>query len=198
MFQSITDRVLADVRLNASAYKFPPSQVLKCNGEPIFRSQQARNLACLFDLSPDVICWTCLPLLVQFGDGCHTPDFAVQRPDGDFLVDVQTPPEWVVKAAESDGWLYDCTTYRLDDNHALIANAVDLLPYAHYSMVSLADRLRVLSALDDVGPLALKHCVQLIRNSSEPMAAITALYFSGEIKFDLSERINPDTRVSRN
>ncbi len=47
MFQSITDRLLKDVRLNASAYKFPPTQVLKCRGEPLFRSQQARDLACL-------------------------------------------------------------------------------------------------------------------------------------------------------
>jgi len=197
MFHSIADQLLADARLNAATRTFPPSQVLKCRGEAIFRSQRARNLGCLFDLDPDVLAWTCLPILLRLGDGYHIVDFAVQRHDGDFLVDAVTPQDWAVKAAESEGWRYDCSSYRLDDNHALIANAVDLLPYAHNSMVSLADRLRVLSALDDDGPLALKHCVQLIRNSSEPMAAIAALYFSGEIRFDLTERINPDTRVSR-
>ncbi|GAA5665788.1 hypothetical protein Brsp07_04294 [Brucella sp. NBRC 14130] len=197
MFQSITDRLLKDVRLNASAYKFQPSQVLKCRGEPLFRSQQARDLACLFDLSPNVIAWTCLPLLVRFGDGYHIPDFAVQRSDGDYLVDATPPPGWAITAAEADGWLYDRASYQHDNNAVLIANAVDLLPYARTSTVSLSDRVRLLTVLDDDGPLPLKHCFQLIRNSSEPMAAIAALYFSGEIVFDLTERIAPETRVSR-
>ncbi|QPA25596.1 hypothetical protein IR196_05740 [Brucella anthropi] len=197
MFQSITDRLLKDVRLNASAYKFPPSQVLKCRGEPLFRSQQARDLACLFDLSPNVIAWTCLPLLVRFGDGYHIPDFAIQRNDGDYLVDAARTPEWAIEAAETDGWHYDCVSYKHDDNAVLIANAIDLLPYARTSTVSLSDRLRLLTVLDDDGPLPLKHCVQLLRNTGEPMATIAALYFSGEIVFDLTKRIDPNTRISR-
>lgn len=197
MFQSITDRLLADVRLNASAYKFPPSQVLKCHGEPLFRSQQARNLACLFDLSPNVVSWTCLPVLLRFGDGFHIPDFAVQRNDGDYLVDAARTPEWALTAAETDGWLYDCISYKQDDKAEVIANAVDLIPYARASTVSLADRLRLLTALDEDGPLPLKYCIQLVRGSADPLGAIAALYFSGEIVFDLTERIAPETRVSR-
>ncbi len=197
MFQSIADRLLKDVRLNASAYKFPPSQVLQCRGEPLFRSQQARNLACLFDLSPNVIAWTCLPLLVRFGDGYHIPDFAVQRSDGDYLVDATPPQDWAITAAEADGWLYDCASYKQEDKAEVIANAVDLLPYARASTVSLADRLRLLTALDEDGPLALKHCIQLVLGSADPMSAIATLYFSGEISFDLTERISPETRVSR-
>lgn len=197
MFQSIIDRLLKDVRLNASAYKFSPPQVLKCRGEPLFRSQQARNLACLFDLSPNVIAWTCLPLLVRFGDCYHIPDFAIQRNDGDYLVDATPSPDWAITAAETDGWLYDCTSYKHDDNAVLIANAIDLLPYAGTSTVSLSDRVRLLTVLDDDGPLPLKHCVQILRNTGEPMAAIAALYFSGEIVFDLTKRIDPNTRISR-
>lgn len=197
MFQSITDRLLADVRLNASGYKFPPSQVLKCHGEPLFRSQQARNLACLFDLDPNVHAWACLPVLLRFGDGYHVPDFAIQRNDGDYLVDATSLPDWVIKAAETDGWHYDCVSYKHDDKAEVIANAVDLLPYALRSTVSLADRLRLLTALDDDGPLPLKYCIQLVRGTADPMSAIATLYFSGEISFDLTERISPETRVSR-
>lgn len=197
MFHSIADQLLADARLKASTHAFPPSQVLKCRGEALFRSQRARNLACLFDLDPNVHAWTCLPVLLRLGDGYHIVDFAVQRQDGDFLVDVQTPPEWAIKAAGSEGWSYDCISYKPDDNHALIANAVDLLPYASGSVVSLSDRLRLLTALDDDGPLSLKHCCQLVRGTADPMATIATLYFSGEISFDLTERINPETRVFR-
>lgn len=196
MFHSIADQRLADARLNASTRTFPPSQVLKCRGRP-FRSQRTRNLACLFDLDPNVHAWTCLPVLLRFGDGYHVPDFAVRRSDGDYLVDTTPPPEWAIKAAESEGWSYDCVSYKPDDNHAFIANAADLLPYAQNSTISLSDRVRLLAALDDDGPLALKHCIQLVRGTADPMSAIATLYFSGEISFDLTERISPETRVSR-
>lgn len=197
MFHSIADQLLADARLNAATRTFPPSQVLKCRGEAIFRSQRARNLACLFDLDPNVHAWACLPVLLRFGDGYHIPDFAVHRSDGDYLVDTTSPPDWAIAAAETDGWLYDCVSYKQDDKAEGIANAVDLLPYALTSTVSLADRLRLLTALDEDGPLPLKYCIQLVRGTADPMSAIAALYFSGEISFDLTERISPETRVSR-
>ncbi len=196
MFHSIND-VLADAHLRAASNLFAPSVVLKCRGRALFRSQKARNLACYFDLIPDVLAWSCLPFLLGSTETFHIPDFAVQRVDGDYLVDVHDTPEWALAAAEDEGWLYDCASYQHDNNAVLIANAVDLLPYARTSTVSLSDRVRLLTVLDDDGPLPLKHCFQLIRNSSEPMAAIAALYFSGEIVFDLTERIAPETRVSR-
>ena len=176
MFHSIND-VLADAHLRAASNLFAPSVVLKCRGRALFRSQKARNLACYFDLIPDVLAWSCLPFLIGSTETFHIPDFAVQRVDGDYLVDVHDTPEWAIE-------------------QTIIFNAVDLVPFAS-STVSLGDRLRLLSALDDDGPLPLKHCCQLVRNSNEPMSALAALYFSGEVSFDLNERISPETRVSR-
>lgn len=194
MFHSIND-VLADAHLRAASNSFAPSVVLKCKGPALFRSQKARNLACYFDLSPDVLIWSCMPILFGSTQTFHIPDFAVQRADGDYLVDVHDTPEWALAAAEDEGWLYDQHTYKMIEQ-TIIFNAVDLVPFAS-STVSLGDRLRLLSALDDDGPLPLKHCCQLVRNASEPMSALAALYFSGEVSFDLSERISPETRVSR-
>ncbi|MDG4870156.1 hypothetical protein P8631_19370, partial [Guyparkeria sp. 1SP6A2] len=59
------------------------------------------------------------------------------------------------------------------------------------------DRLRLLTALDKDGSLPLKYCIQLVRGTADPMSTIATLYFSGEISFDLTERISPETRVSR-
>lgn len=84
MFHSIND-VLADAHLRAASNSFAPSVVLKCKGPALFRSQKARNLACYFDLSPDVLIWSCMPILFGSTQTFHIPDFAVQRVDGDYL-----------------------------------------------------------------------------------------------------------------
>ncbi|WP_143850966.1 hypothetical protein [Brucella thiophenivorans] len=194
MFRSNND-ILSEAKLRAASNSFAPSVVLKCKGLALFRSQRARNLACYFDLSPDVVIWTCMPVLLGSTQAFHIPDFAVQRVDGDYLVDIQNTPDWALKSAEAEGWVYDERTYRMIEQ-SIISNAVDLLPFAS-STVSLGDRLRLLSVLDDDGPLPLKHCCELVRNTNEPMSALAALYFSGEISFDLTERISPETRVSR-
>lgn len=186
MFQLVSDQRLADAKLHASAH------TLKCHGEPLFRSQHARNVACAFDLDTNVLAWSCLPVVLQLGHNYHIPDFAITREDRDYLADAISPPDWVVHKSKDNGWLYPCNFY----NDTFIANAVDLLPFAN-ATITLSDRLRILSALEEHGPLALKYCCQMVRNSSEPMAAVAALYFSHEIIFDLAERIDPETRVSR-
>lgn len=192
MFQLVSDQRLAHAKLQASAHTFHPNHTVKCHGKPLFRSQQARNLACAFDLDTNVLAWSCLPVALHFDGNYHIPDFAITHEDGDYLIDAMPPPDWVLHKTKDDRWLYNCNFY----NDAFIANAVDLLPFAN-ATITLNDRLRILTALEDHGTLALKYCCQIVRNSSDPVAALAALYFSHEIIFDLTERIDPETRVSR-
>jgi hypothetical protein len=44
----------------ASPHFFYPLATIKCVGSPIFRSQDTRDFACLLDLDPDVLSWTCV------------------------------------------------------------------------------------------------------------------------------------------
>jgi hypothetical protein len=82
----IQDDPVASAR--AAAYSgFRPRGTVRCLGEPLFRSQTARNLGCLLDLDVDVISWTCLPLALKEGRAAHVPDFLVDRGAGTTIED---------------------------------------------------------------------------------------------------------------
>jgi hypothetical protein len=195
--------LLSRTRDSASRLSFSPRGSVRCDGPPLFRTQAARDLACLLDVDPDVEAWTCLPTALDHAAGTHVPDFAVTRSAGTVLMDAVPldaeilPPAWVSTAAEHAGYGYERHAevdlregFRLD-------NARDLLRYASYR-VTLGDRVRLLTLLEEQGPMPLAVCMQVIRDSRDAIAVIAAMALRRFVGIDLDEaRIGPETRVSR-
>ncbi|MBO1905320.1 hypothetical protein KHP60_09605 [Microvirga sp. 3-52] len=195
--------LLAHIRESASCLSFHPRGTVRCRGLPLFRNQAARDLACLFDVDPDVGSWTCLPTILAYGTGMHVPDFAVERSTGTILVDAvppdakSSPPDWVSGVARDLGYRYEA--YGACDLHGgfRLGNARDLLRYANYR-ISLGDRVRLLTLLDEQGPMPLSVCMQVIRDGRDPIGVIAAMALRRFVEMDLDDgRIGPETRVSR-
>ena len=195
--------LLARMREGASALLFHPRGTVRCRGVPLFRNQAARNLGCLLDVDPDVASWTCLPTVLAYDTGMHVPDFAVERSDGTALVDVvlpdpkSPPPDWVPDVASDLGYRYEafgeCDLYE----GFRLGNARDLLRYANYR-ISLGDRVRLLTLLEEQGPMPLSVCMQVIRDGRDPIGVIAAMALRRFVEMDLDDgRIGPETRVSR-
>ena len=195
--------LLARIREGASALAFHPRGTVRCRGVPLFRNQAARDLGCLLDVDLSVMSWTCLPTVLAYGTGMHVPDFAVERSTETALVDAipldakSPPPDWVSDVARDLGYRYEAFTacdlragFRLD-------NARDLLRYANYR-ISLGDRVRLLTLLEEQGPMPLSVCMQVIRDGRDPIGVIAAMALRRFVEMDLDDgRIGPETRVSR-
>jgi hypothetical protein len=195
--------VLARIREETSAFPFSPRGTVRCEGRPMFRHPAARDFGCLLDVDPSVISWTCLPMILHHAQGVHVPDFAVTRRSGAALINVlppnreAAPPPWVPEAALAANRGYELITdadfpegFRLD-------NARDLLRYANYH-VTLGDRVRLLTLLEEQGPMPLAACMRVIRDGRDPIGTIAAMALRRFVEIDLDEaRIGPETRVSR-
>lgn len=199
---SASTRLLTRIRNDASALSFTPRGAVRCIGVPMFRTSVARDVGCLFDLDPSVISWTCLPLVLSRRNQRHVPDFAVTRATGTRVVEAisaseqAVPPQWASDAAERLGYGYEVHHEADLRGDVRLENARDLLRYASYR-VSLGDRLRVLTLLDEHGPMPLSACLQAIRHGHDAIGVIAALVLRRFIEIDLDEaRIGPDTRVS--
>jgi hypothetical protein len=195
--------LLAQMRESASCLFFHPRGTVRCRGVPLFRNQAARDLGCLLDVDPDVASWTCLPTVLAYGTGMHVPDFAVERSTGTVLVDAapldskSPPPDWIPDIARGLGYRYEA--FSACDLHEgfRLGNARDLLRYANHH-VSLGDRVRLLTLLEDQGPMPLAACMQVIRDGRDPIGTIAAMALRRFVDIDLDEaRIGPETRVSR-
>lgn len=187
----------------AHFYYSEPLPTLKCLGKPLFRSRQARDLACILDIIPIVATWAAPAPTLNVGSSSHTPDFQVTDRDGGVrFLDVADRTlafdieqiEQVVRERRA--------TYRLlaideiYDGGYRLPNARDLLQYANVK-VSLADRLRLLTFLEQEGSLTMSDCFSAIR-SAEPVAAIASLILQGFIEVDLDDAlIGPETKVRR-
>lgn len=130
------------------------------------RSKAARDLACVLDLNPDVIAWSCTPSPLMTRRGEHIPDFRMQDTEGVWwLLDasdrrLSCAPEELADVAEAQ-----CHRYRQVSNSEIydgfrLRNAKDLLRYAGHN-VPLGDRVRLLSALDEQGPLSFADCLRV-------------------------------------
>ncbi|MBN8979409.1 MAG: hypothetical protein J0I08_23365 [Rhizobiales bacterium] len=201
--QGSTSKFLTSNRQSASTLSFPPKNVVRCVGIAIFRTQAARDVGCLLDLDPSVISWTCLPLVLSRGNRRHVPDFAVTRATGVTLVDAipdsgkGTPPQWASDAAQKLGYGYETHHEANLRGDVRLDNARDLLQYASFQ-VSLGDRLRVLTLLEEHGAMPLSACLQAVRHIRDAIGVIAALALRRFIEIELDEgRIGPDTRVSR-
>jgi len=76
---------LRAARNSALIKTFPPTGTVKCDGVRLFRSQAARDVACLLDVNPSVTSWRCMPSPLDIGVTTHVPDFEVFGEDGGIL-----------------------------------------------------------------------------------------------------------------
>lgn len=142
-------------RRNSSLIRiFHPVATIKCEGAAVYRSQVARDVACLFDVNPSVASWQCMALPLGDDETAHVPDFLISNVDGS-AIHIDAPDRLIsvgVAVLEMEARKYG-TPYRLLSREEIydgfrLRNAKDLLRYGHH-VTPLGDRLRLLAALDD-------------------------------------------------
>lgn len=194
---SIVRSYLEETRLTACTHNYYPRGTVRCANSPLFRSAVARDVACLLDVDSEVTSWYCLPLELQAGSLRHVPDFEVICGDTSYLLDVDHPPVWVGEAASSVGYDYRSNPYDMEILSQRLANARDLLRYATYN-VSLGDKIRLLSLLDEYGSMSIRECASCILNTSDPIGSIASMVLQRVVAIDLDDDpIGPDTRMRR-
>lgn len=187
----------------AHVYYSEPLPTLKCLGKPLFRSRQARDLACILDINPGVATWVAPAPTLNFGSCSHTPDFRVTDHDGGVrfldVADRASPVdiEYIEQVVREQRATYRLVAVdEIYDGGFRLRNARDLLQYANIK-VSLADRLRLLTFLEQEGSLTMSDCFSAIRGA-EPVATIASLILQGFIEVDLDGAfIGPETKVRR-
>lgn len=166
------------------------------------RSRAARDLACILELNSSVVSWDCSPPPLVTGQGEHFPDFRMQDTDGGcWLLDapdreLPCSAETLMDAAVAQGQRYRLVGSSEIYDGFRLRNARDLLRYAGHS-VSLGDRVRLLSALDEHGSLPFAECLRAIRES-QPVAGLASLILQGFVEVELDDGlIGPETMVRR-
>jgi hypothetical protein len=178
---------------------FPPKATIKCVGDRLFRSQAARDMACLLDVDPEVESWECQPLELKVRDRIHIPDLLVTySTTRRCLLDAcETGGDVAIsEAAASIGHSHRFITREEREGGWRLRNAQDLLRYGNYRC-PLGDRIRVIAALDEVGSFSVAEGLGLFREIM-PMAGLASLVLQRILTVDLDEElINPDTVVRR-
>lgn len=180
---------------------FHPLYTVYCVGAPKFRSQVARDAACLLEVDETVENWSCQSQSFSDGTDLHLPDFVVNRDDGDsYVIDIlgqRAIPSWVPRAAELEGFRYQA--WSEDDLPPVrLRNAKDLLRYARVD-TSLVDRVILLSALKEAGSLRLSEAITMA-SGTKAIPIIFSMVLQRLIAIDLDEElIGPDSvlRCSR-
>lgn len=179
---------------------YSPMATIKCDGRAQFRSQQARDFACLLDLDPEVARWSTAPPLLRNGDDEYKLDFVVLTENGSFLIDVgqeePSPPVWLSAAIESMGHRYRPVAMIDFADSFRLRNAKDLLRYGFYRP-PLGDRIRLLAGLEEMGSLTIAECLSAIQEG-RPMPTLASLILQGFLEIDLDDAlISPETQVRR-
>ncbi|TAT88246.1 hypothetical protein ELI54_08515 [Rhizobium ruizarguesonis] len=169
---------------------------------PVFRSKTVRDMVCILDLNPGVRSWSCPPPPLAVGRGGYTPDLHMEDTDGtSWLLDApdrKVPFELgiVVEAARAQSHLYRVVDRSEIYDGFRLQNAKDLLRYVGHN-VPLGDRIRLLSVLDEHGPLSLADCLRAVRET-QPVPALASLILQGLLEVELDEAlIGPETMVRR-
>lgn len=183
----------------ASAQLFYPRGTVRCSADAMFRSRAARNLGCILDVDPNVVAWLCLPLEFKTEFGPHIPDFLVDYEGGTrfFLdaVEKDENPE-IKEGAALAGLRYRGVPRREIEAGFRLANARDMLRYAN-CRTPLNDRIRMLSALEEAGPLTVAECLGVFREV-QPMAGVAWMTLHRLIAVDLDDAmIGPETVIRR-
>jgi hypothetical protein len=187
----------------APPHVYYPLATIKSQGTPSFRSQAARDFACLLDVDPDVVSWSSRDedIDVIFETEVHTVDFVAETADGRiFYHDVgdalPAAPEWIEFAVQQQGGIYNAMSMEGFTDSFRLLNAKDLLKYGGYRC-SLGDRVRILSALDDMGSLTVTEALPAFREG-RPMACLAVLILTGFLEIEMDEApIGPETVVRR-
>lgn len=179
---------------------YSPMATIKCDGRAQFRSQQARDFACLLDLDPEVARWSTAPPLLRNGDDEYKLDFVVLTENGSFLIDVgqdePSPPVWLSAVIESMGHRYRPVAMIDFADSFRLQNARDLLRYGFYRP-PLGDRIRLLAGLEEMGSLTIAECLSAIQEG-RPMPTLASLILQGFLEIDLDDAlISPETQVRR-
>ena len=179
---------------------YTPMATIKCDGRAQFRSQQARDFACLLDLDPDVARWSTAPPLLRNGDDEYQLDFVVLTENGSFLVDVgqeePMPPIWLSAEIESMGHRYRSVAMIDFAESVRLRNAKDLLRYGFYRP-PLGDRIRLLAGLEEMGSLTIAECLSAIQEG-RPMPTLASLILQGFLEVDLdADLLSPESQVRR-
>ncbi len=181
-----------------------PARTIKCVGHALFRSQQARDYACVLDLDPDVVSWRCIPQAIVNDSGAARPqwwhvDLVIETMSEKLLVDVWHTttggPTWMTKRAERLGYRYRPTSI-LEIGQTRLQNATQLFEYAR-AAAPLGDRIRILAALDEAGSLTLGECLSTVRES-QAMHTVASMIVQGLLLVDLDAALfGPETVVRR-
>jgi hypothetical protein len=185
-----------------SASTFYPSPTIKCNGLRRFRSQAARDVACLLDVNPSIVTWKCMPAALECAERSHVPDFEildveggsafVDAPDRRGIPDLPT----VEAAAKARNGRYRLLTTEEVYGGFRLRNAKDLLRYGDH-ITPLGDRLRLLAGLSEYGSLPLSECLGAFQET-RAVAGMASLILHGFVDVDLDEAlIGPETLVRR-
>ncbi|TZG34281.1 hypothetical protein [Agrobacterium sp. B1(2019)] len=189
-------------RSSASIRTFEPSATVKCDGPAVFRSQVARDTACLFDVNPSITSWHCMPISLDYGGGAHVPDFGIVDDDGSRLLidspDRASPIDTmeIEACASRHGLRYRRLVRQEVYEGFRLQNARDLLCYGNHTL-ALGDRLRVLAALSEHGTLSVADCLTVFAET-KPIAGLAQLILRGFVEIDLdTELLGPETMVRR-
>lgn len=189
-------------RHSASIRTFYPTATVKCDGQPVFRSQTARDAACLFDVNPSVLSWHCMPLSLDYGSGVHVPDFGILNDDGGRLLIDASDRVMLADATEIEvsasrhGYRYRRLVADEVYDGPRLQNAKDLLRYGG-SVLALGDRLRLLSVLEEHGNLTITECLTVF-TETKPIAGLAQMILRGFVEVDLdADLLGPETTVRR-
>ncbi|MBD9538935.1 hypothetical protein IB276_05705 [Ensifer sp. ENS04] len=202
MSAAIISGALAAARAKVSFRAYSPTCTVKCEGLPIFRSQVARDLACLLDVNPSIVGWSCMPPAIEIDGVFHVVDVAARDENGVcWLFDAPDNilichPKDIKEAAWGRGFRY----HQLQSDEIYtgfrLRNAKDLLRYGAHE-ATLDDRLCLLTALEEHGALAVSDCLRAIRES-KPTAALASMILQGVVEVELDDAlIGPSTMVRR-
>ncbi|TCP90331.1 hypothetical protein C8J31_101169 [Rhizobium sp. PP-CC-2G-626] len=181
---------------------FFPRGTVKSEGAVSFRSQTARDVACLMDVDGSVHSWTCNPPALLVSDKSFVCDFSVVDIWGvESLVDA---PDHETDIADGDlraaatkaGFEYARRTRSEVYSGCRLRNAKDLLRYSNYQ-VPLGDRVRLLAALEEHGSLTVVECLTAF-SETKPIGGLASMILAGFVEVDLDDAlIGPGTQVKR-
>lgn len=189
-------------RHSASIRTFYPTATVKCDGPPVFRSQAARDAACLFDVNPSISSWHCMPLSLDYNGGVHVPDFGILDADGGRLL-IDAPDRVMptdIAELEASAFRHGARYRRLLTDEVYdgprLQNAKDLLRYGG-TVLALGDRLRLLAVLEEHGNLTIAECLTVF-TETKPVAGLAQMILRGFVEVDLdTELLGPETMVRR-
>lgn len=164
---------------------------LRCWGEAIFATAMAVDVARLLDVDPAIDHWSCG---VPLEGGALFADFCTcgSRGEEHLILQPGSPPPTGPQRRPAVARIVtpeDIDPVRLE-------NAKLILPFARWR-VSLDDRIRLLTVLDEEGSVTLADCLKILRDTSRPVAAVAALVLAHVVDMDLDEPIGSRTRVIR-